>query len=84
MTKRTRLFANIAGWYGLSAVLLAYALVNLGVIEPQNMWNLLLNLTGAIGIIIVSIVQRVRQLVVLNIIWALVALLSLMRAAIGA
>lgn len=65
----------------MSAVLLAYALVNLGVIEPQNIANLLLNLTGAIGIIIVSVVRRVRQLVVLNIVWALVALFSLIRAA---
>lgn len=71
--------AEIAGWYGTIAVLLAYGLLSFGVIESQTIAFQLLNLTGAIGIIIVATYKKVRQVVVLNIIWALLAVYALLR-----
>lgn len=79
LAKKQLVVVDIAGWYGMSAVLLAYTLVSLDILEPHNVWSLLLNLTGAIGIIAVSLVRRVRQLVVLNIVWALVAIFALIQ-----
>ncbi len=70
--------AEVAGWYGTVAVLLAYGLLSLGVIESQTIAFQLLNLTGAIGIIIVATYKKVRQVVVLNIIWALLAVYALL------
>ncbi len=71
--------AEVAGWYGTIAVLLAYGLLSFGVIESQTIAFQLLNLTGAIGIIIVATYKKVRQVVVLNIIWALLAVYALLR-----
>jgi hypothetical protein len=71
--------ASFSGWYGIGAVLLAYALLNFGVFDTQNLWYLLLNLTGAIGILFEAYDRRDYPVSFLNIIWALVALYGIAR-----
>ncbi len=74
-----QLFAEIAGWYGATAILTAYALVSFNVIEGSGLWFQLLNLTGALGIIAISTYKKVKQSIVLNIFWSIVAIVALVR-----
>jgi hypothetical protein len=71
--KSKQLFIELLGWYGVVAILLAYALVSFEVIESKSYAYHLLNLTGALGIVVVSITKKAKQPAVLNVIWAVVA-----------
>lgn len=74
-----KLFAEIFGWYGVFAVILAYAMVSFAVIGADSIIYQLLNFTGAIGIVIVSLSKRAYQPATLNIIWTIIALLALLK-----
>lgn len=67
------------GWYGVVAILLAYALTTFHLLVPENSWYQLLNLTGAAAIAYEAWSKRDRQPMVLNIVWALVAVIGLLR-----
>lgn len=69
--------AECAGWYGIVAILGAYFLVSFGVITSDSVVFQLLNATGAVGIIWISVVKRLRQTVVLNAVWLAIALVAL-------
>jgi hypothetical protein len=69
--------AEIAGWYGAIAILSAYALVSFNFISSEGITFQLLNLTGAIGIIIIASYKKLAQSIVLNIVWALVAIVAI-------
>lgn len=73
------LLAEIAGWYGMGAILLAYALASFEVIAANGIVFQLLNLTGALGVIVISVRKRVKQSALLNIFWAVVATAALLR-----
>lgn len=81
MKKRAfHILAESLGWYGVFAILGAYAASTLGFVgssSPVYQW---LNLTGAIGIAIDAYHDHNVQPVVLNVIWALVALIALIRS----
>ena len=76
MTKQKRT-AEIIGWIGMVAILLAYALVSFKIISSSGYAYQLLNLVGAVGIIVISVVKKVRQSEVLNIAWAVIALVAI-------
>jgi len=69
-----------AGWYGTIAIIGAYALATFGVLDSRSLDYILLNLTGAIGIVIVSFAKRAYQPGVLNVVWFLIAVIALARA----
>lgn len=71
-----KLLAEVAGWYGALAILTAYALVSFNVLESDGLVFQLLNLTGALGVLTISIYKKVGQTVALNVFWALVALIA--------
>ena len=75
--------AEIAGWYGMVAIVLAYILVSFKVVPPDGVVYQLLNLTGAIGIITISVVKGVKQSAILNIFWALIAAIALIAFMFG-
>lgn len=77
-----RKVAEIIGWYGTFAILLAYALVSFNEIKADGWLFQLLNLTGALGIITISLVKGVRQSVALNAFWAIIAIAALVRLVI--
>jgi hypothetical protein len=77
-----RKIAEIVGWYGTFAILGAYALVSFNAIPADGSIYQILNLTGAVGIIVISIIKKVRQSVVLNMFWAVIAIIALIRLAI--
>lgn len=67
------------GWYGIVAILLAYALNAFGLIPSDGLRYSLLNLTGSIGVVAVSLKKRNSQPAALNAIWAVVAAVALVR-----
>lgn len=71
---------ELAGWYGMTAILAAYCLVSFGVIDSHSVIFQILNLTGALGIIVISYRKRVMQTIALNIVWLLVATVALIQA----
>ncbi|MGE5392312.1 MAG: CBU_0592 family membrane protein [Candidatus Saccharibacteria bacterium] len=72
-----RTIVQVIGWYGVLAVLAAYGLSNFRVIDSGSWWYLALNLSGALGIIVEASGKRDYQPVMLNIIWALVAIVMI-------
>ncbi len=73
---KTYIFECI-GWYGVGAVLLAYTLTVSSVISNISPWFVFLNFTGAVGILLLSWYKNNIQLVVLNSVWALIALVGI-------
>jgi hypothetical protein len=68
---------EIVGWYGMTAILLAYTLANFRFIAIGSFEYQILNLTGALGIVVISVAKKAKQPAVLNIIWAVVALIAI-------
>lgn len=67
------------GWYGVAAILGAYALQSFGVIGAQDLSYLVLNLTGSIAVVVDAWMAKNWQPAVLNIVWAVIALIGLAR-----
>lgn len=70
---------EILGWYGVLAIIGAYALVSFEVINSSSLLFHGLNLTGAIGIVIDAFVDKNTQPAVLNIIWAIIAVIAIIK-----
>lgn len=75
---RPSIAAEVAGWYGTAAILGAFALSSFGVIGQDRLYQLL-NLTGALGVAWVCWRRRTWQAFWLEVIWAFVALVALVR-----
>lgn len=75
--KRVNILVEIAGWLGALAIILAYALVSFDIISPNSTTYQILNITGAGGLVVISLYKNVKQAVLLNIFWAAVAGLAL-------
>jgi hypothetical protein len=71
--------AEIFGWYGTIAILLAYFLNAFGVIEASSNLYLWLNITGALGAIAIGYKKKVWQSVTLNIIWFLIGIAAIVK-----
>jgi len=67
------------GWYGTCAIVLAYALVSFEFLSSSTFLYQILNGTGALGIVYISFKKKAYQPGVLNVIWALIALISIVR-----
>lgn len=70
---------ELLGWYGVASLLVAYALLNFDVLSPHSLSYLLLNITGSVGILVDALSQRNWQPAVLNVVWGLIAVASLVR-----
>jgi hypothetical protein len=71
--------AELFAWYGVAAILIAYALVSFDLIASDSLVYQLLNATGAAGVMIIAYVRRAYQPVVLNFVWALIAVVAIIR-----
>jgi hypothetical protein len=74
---------EIAGWYGSVALVGAYGLSSFGAIADTGALYQLLNLTGALGVAAVCWHKRTWQAFWLEAIWALIAVVSLVRVLTG-
>jgi hypothetical protein len=73
---------EIFGWYGAGAIILAYALVSFSILAATDTWYQVLNGTGALGIIAISLKDKAYQPAVLNILWATIAFFALVKIAL--
>lgn len=71
--------AEIAGWYGTFIILLAYGLVSFSLITGDSLIYQLMNITGSIGLLLIALVKKVYQSVTINIIWAVIGLVALVK-----
>jgi predicted membrane metal-binding protein len=74
---------NYFGWYGVLAILLAYLLLSFNVIVSKSLSYQLLNLTGALGVIVEAMSKKDAQPAVLNGAWAAIAILAIVRIVIS-
>ncbi len=70
---------EVLGWYGAVAIVVAYALISFSVLSSDSIWYQVLNGTGAVGIVLISLHKRAYQPAVLNCIWTLIALAAIMK-----
>lgn len=68
---------DLVGWFGVLAILLAYALVSFSALRVKSYPYQILNLLGAVGLIMEAASKRDKQPVALNAVWALVALIAI-------
>ncbi len=68
---------EIVGWYGAAALIVAYISVSFSWLSPQSFFFQALNLTGGIAIVLHSLSRKEYPSVVINVMWALVALIAL-------
>lgn len=67
------------GWYGAGAIIGAFAMVSFEILSPTNLIYYILNGTGALGIVYISFKDKAYQPAVLNIIWAVIAGVAIIR-----
>ncbi|MEY4440499.1 MAG: echA1 protein [Candidatus Parcubacteria bacterium] len=72
-------YTESLGWYGVIAILSAYGLVSFSILQPTSLIYQILNGTGALGIVIDSIPDKNYQPIILNIIWAIIAGIIILR-----
>ncbi len=70
---------NAIGWYGVLAILFAYALSNLGVITINSLAYLGLNATGSVAIVFEAANKRDLPVIALNTVWALIAFCGILK-----
>lgn len=71
------IFEEIIGWYGTIAIVLAYALLSFNIISSNMLIYQILNGTGALGIVLISLKKKAYQPGVLNIIWVVIAVIAI-------
>ena len=72
-------FIQILGWLGVVMILSAYFMVTFSFLSPQNLAYLLLNIFGSIFVLIETFNKKDYQPAFLNIIWAIIGIISLLR-----
>lgn len=78
-TRPVRAVPEVLGWYGVAAILTAYAAVSFHAMGTDSIWYPVLNGTGALGLVIDAYYQKDYQPLALNVVWVLIALFSLIK-----
>ncbi|MGA2910519.1 MAG: hypothetical protein ABSE04_01820 [Candidatus Microgenomates bacterium] len=71
---------EVVGWIGTALILAAYLLVSIKKIGPTSKTYQSLNLFGAIGVGVNSLVHRALPSVGINFAWMLIAIYALVRS----
>lgn len=77
MPKGEKKLVDFLGWYGMIAILVAYALITYGYVTPQSAFWQGLNLSGSIGLAVNSFSRKAMPEVWLNIVFGIVAVSGL-------
>lgn len=75
--QKTPHWLEVIGWYGSLAIITAFTLASFGMVAARSYTFQLLNLTGSLAIIAISLSKKVYQSVVLNVFMVVVALITL-------
>lgn len=67
---------EIIGWCGTIVIIIAYFLISQKIIENGVLYNIL-NFVGGVSLVIICVLKKAYQPVILNIIWATIALLAI-------
>lgn len=78
MTTKEKIIETL-GWYGAVAVTGAYALNSFGYLAADAFGYQLLNFTGAAALAVITLYRGVYQSAIVNVIWALIAVVALLR-----
>ena len=70
---------EILGRYWIVAIVGAYALLSFNIIVDDSLLYQGLNLTGAIGVVVDALDDKNTQPAVLNIIWAVIAFIAILK-----
>lgn len=70
---------EILGWYGMIAILVGFVLISFDYVNSHSLSYQILNCTGAVGIAIHAYTKRDHPAMSLNILFALIAFVSLIR-----
>jgi hypothetical protein len=74
-----RRLVEFYGWYGMVAIIVAYALASFSIIDATGLIFQILNGTGALGMVLISFKKKAYQPGALNILWTLIAVLAVAR-----
>ncbi|HEU5114580.1 MAG TPA: hypothetical protein VFT82_02320 [Candidatus Paceibacterota bacterium] len=74
---KKNLIINVCGWYGVIALIGAYAALSYGVWTANDSVFQVFNVTGSLVIVIKALAQKDWPAVVLNIIWAVIGFVAL-------
>ena len=77
----TAIAVEIAGWGGAGLILLGYLLISTGKLSGQSPAYQWINLFGALGFVINSWWHGAVPSAALNVVWAMIAIYALTRAA---
>ena len=80
---RTDAHIQTIGWLGAAAVLAAYALTSMSVVRPDSGTSLALNMAGAAGIALASWKRRAYQSVLVNVIWLLIGVATVVKLSLA-
>jgi hypothetical protein len=75
----TRLLVDIAGWAGAVALLLAYALVSLGHASGAGLRFQVLNLAGAVGLLVNGVYHGAWPSAGVNTVWLVIGVVAFLR-----
>lgn len=81
-TKRHLFIAEVVGWTGVAAYIVAYFLLVLGVFNDQTIAFHAMYLVGAIGIVYHSYVKHDVQPVIVNVFFGTVAFLAIAKVTV--
>ena len=71
--------ADVIGWLGMLAVVTAYLLVSIEVLDGHSTVYQVMNLTGALALIWISWLRGVFQGVLINVFWVAIAIVGLLQ-----
>ena len=75
----TGLLIDLAGWAGAAALLLAYGLVSTGRLTGRSTGFQLLNLAGAVGLLVNGVWHGAWPSAALNAVWLVIGVTALLR-----
>lgn len=67
---------EIIGWFGVVAILLAYAGVSFSILMAADWLYFLLNGSGAFALMVQSFMRKNIQVCILNFVWTLIAIVG--------
>ncbi len=79
LTRRVDNWAQFFAWVGTTLILAAYFFTTVGALQQSDPIYHGLNLLGAVGIISITLPKKIYQSVFLNAVWAITALVGIIK-----
>uniref|UniRef100_A0A7C5YXG8 CBU-0592-like domain-containing protein n=1 Tax=candidate division CPR3 bacterium TaxID=2268181 RepID=A0A7C5YXG8_UNCC3 len=70
---------EVLGWFGALAILTAYGLVSFNIVGNSSFLYHTLNLAGSLCIFLISFKKKAYQPVFVNVLWAIVSTIALLK-----